>query len=159
MAAEHDPRSLPRTALSCADATGVYALLVPDGQAPDYYRQLTADLARLELYAGAISMNVPARDHAVVVYAADSSGAREAWLGQIPSQPGQPLSWKPVGAPAVPYPFALMLLIAELAEEFIRVHGDPHALAGALARSNKTGKRQRKTTHRSFRPSSRVTNR
>jgi hypothetical protein len=63
----------------------------------------------------------------------------------------------------VPYPFALMLLIAlnqtELAEEFIRVHGDPHALAGALARSNKTGKRQRKTTHRSFRPSSRVTNR
>jgi hypothetical protein len=163
VAAEHDPRSLPRTALSCADATGVYALLVPDGQAPDYYRQLTADLARLELYAGAISMNVPARDHAVVVYAADSSGAREAWLGQIPSQPGQPLSWKPVGAPAVPYPFALMLLIAlnqtELAEEFIRVHGDPHALAGALARSNKTGKRQRKTTHRSFRPSSRVTNR
>ena len=161
VAAEHDPR-LPHAALSCADATGVYALQIPDGQGADYYRQLTADLARLELYAGAISMNVPAQDPAVVVYAADSSGACEAWLGDIPSQPGRPFSWAPVGAPAVPYPFALMLLLAlkqtELAEEFIREHGDPHALADGLAKSNSTGKRQRKTT-RSFRPSSRVTSR
>jgi hypothetical protein len=160
--AEHDSRRLPSTVLSCADATGVYALQIPDGQAPDYYQQLGQDLARLELYAGAISTNVPARDPTAVVYAADSSGAREAWLGEIPSEPGQPLTWTPVSAAAVSYPPALMLLLAlkqtELVEEFIREHGDPHALAGALAKNNKTGKRQRKTTHRSFRLSSRATN-